>query len=161
MTTPLRLFLAVAGASALAVAAFANTPAPSNNVLVIVIDNGPHAGTYKPPAADTMCMLFKQQKQFTVVYKDFDAADPTKVGEGGINITNPDEAGPKRGDVLVAFGSRGDKQASRYSVSVPGDSAGPITLIRNGKAADLAFQGRTKDGISLHVTARCPVVEEL
>jgi hypothetical protein len=63
--------------------------------------------------------------------------------------------------VLVAFGPRDGKGATRYSVSIPGDSAGPITLIRNGKAADLAFQGRTKEGISLRVTAKCLDVEEL
>jgi hypothetical protein len=108
-----------------------------------------------------MCMQFKQQKQVTAVYKDFDASDPKKIGEAGINITNPDEAGPKRGDVLVAFGGRSDKGASRYSVSIPGDSAGPITLTRNGKAAALAFHGRTKDGISLQVTATCTSLEAL
>jgi hypothetical protein len=63
--------------------------------------------------------------------------------------------------VLVAFGNRDDKRASRSSVSVPGDGAGPITLTRNGKATDLGFQGRTKDGISLQVTAKCTSVEEL
>src|SRR3954470_15427922 len=146
MTTPLRVFV-VAAASALGVAALAGAPAPGDNMLEIVIGNGPHAGTYKLSASDVMCMQFKQQKQVTAVYKDFDARDPKKIGEAGLNITNPDEAGPKRGSVLVAFGGRGDATASRYSVSIPGDSAGPITLTRNGKEAELAFQGRTKDGI--------------
>lgn len=161
MTNLIRLFIAFAGASALGVAALANAPAPSENTLEIVIGNGPHAGTYKPSPSDVMCMHFKQQKQVTAVYKDFDASDLTKIGEAGMNITNPDETGPKRGDVLVAFGARDDKRASRYTVSIPGDSAGPITLTRNGKAADLAFQGRTKDGISLRVTVKCLNVEEL
>ena len=161
MTNPVRLFLVVAGTSALSVATLAHAPAPSGSVLEIVIGNGPHAGTYKPPASTTGCMHFKQQRQFTAVYKDFDANDLKKVGEAGINITNPDEAGPKRGDVLVAFGARDDKRASRYAVSIPGDSAGPITLTRNGKGADLAFSGRTKDGISLRVTAKCTSVDEL
>ena len=141
MTSPVRLFLVVAGASALGAAALAY--APPDNTLEIVIGGGPHAGTYKPPTSTIMCVHFKQQKQVTAVYKDFDASDLNKIGEAAINISNPDAAGPKRGEVLVAFGSRDDKRASRYSVSVPGDSAGPITLIRNGKAADLAFQGRT------------------
>ena len=60
----------------------------------------------------------------------------------------------------MGLGNRDDKRASRYSVSVPGDGAGPITLTRNGKTADLAFQGRTKDGIQLRVTAKCLHVEE-
>jgi hypothetical protein len=160
MTTSLRVFV-VAAASALSVAALAGAPAPGDNVLEIVIGNGPHAGTYKLSTSEVMCMHFKQQKQVTAVYKDFDASDPKKIGEAGLNITNPDEAGPKRGDVLVAFGGRGDKGGSRYSVSIPGDSAGPITLIRNGKEANLAFEGRTKDGISLHVTAKCTSLEAL
>ena len=161
MIISLRLFLAAAAASALSVAALAHTPAPSDNLLEFVIGNGPHAGTYKLQTSEVMCMHFKQQKQVTAVYKDFDASDPKKIGEGGINIVNPDEAGPKRGDVLVAFGGRGDKSAARYAVSVPGDSAGPIMLTRNGKSADLAFQGRTKDGILLRVTAKCLELEEL
>jgi hypothetical protein len=106
-------------------------------------------------------MHFKQQKQLTAVYKDFDAKDPKKVGEAGINILNPEEAGAKRGNVLVNFGGRGDKSAAKYSISIPADSPGPLTVTRTGKAADLTFQGKTKDGISIRVTARCPEVEEL
>ena len=159
MINSVRLFVAVAGASALGVAALAY--AKPDNTLEIVIGGGPNAGTYKPPASATSCMHFKQQKQFTAVFKDFDASDLKKVGEAGINITNPDETGLKRGDVLVAFGARDDKRAVRYSISIPGDSAGPIVLSRNGKSADLAFQGKTKDGISIRVTAKCLDVEEL
>ena len=159
MTRSFRLFVAVAAASALSGAALAS--APADPTLEIVIGGGPNAGTYKPPASTTSCMHFKQQKQFTAVFKDFDASDLKKVGEAGINITNPDEAGPKRGDVLVAFGARGDKRAVRYTISIPGDSPGPITLNRNGKSADVAFQGKTKDGFAIRVTARCLDVEDL
>jgi len=158
MINPVRLFLAVASASALGVAALAS--ASPDNTLEIVIGGGANAGTYQPPAAATSCIHFKQQKQFTAVYKDFDASDLKKVGEAGLNITNPDETGPKRGAVLVAFGARNDKRALRYEISIPGDSAGPITLSRNGKTADLAFQGKTKDGIAIRVMARCLDVEE-
>lgn len=157
--SPLVLFvLFVAGAAALGVAPLAKTAAPSDNVLEIVIGNGPHAGTFRPPPSEISCVHFKQQKQFTAVYKDFDASDLKNVGEAGINVTNPDEAGPKRGEALVAFGARNDKRASRYSGSAP--DAGLITLTRNGKSADVAFQGRTKDGISLRMTAKCTSVEE-
>src|SRR5258708_31100106 len=71
MTTSLRLFLAVAGASTLGVAALARTPAPGDNLLEFVIGNGPHAGTYKLQTSAVMCMHFKQQKQVTAVYKEF------------------------------------------------------------------------------------------
>jgi hypothetical protein len=160
MTRLIRLFL-IAGACAFGAAALGQAAAPTDNSLEIVVDNGPHAGTYKLQTSAVMCMHFKQQKQVTAVYKDFDASDPNKIGEAGINITNPDATGPKRGDVLVAFGARESKSAARYSVSIPGDSAGPITLTRSGKEAGLSFQGRTKDGISLRVTAKCTDVEEL
>ncbi len=158
MINPVRSVVAFIVASALGVVALAY--ATPDNTLEIVIGGGPNAGTYKPPASTTSCIHFKQQKQFTAVYKDFDASDLKKVGEAGINITNPDEVGPKRGDVLVAFGARDDKRALRYTISIPGDSVGPITLIRSGKSADLAFQGKTKDGVSIRVTARCLDVEE-
>jgi hypothetical protein len=162
MTGPLRVFFVAVCASVLGAAALlAQTPKPSDNLMEFVIGNGPHAGTYKLQPSDVMCMHFRQQNRVAVVFKDFDASDLKKIGEAGINIVNPDDAGPKQGDVLVGFGARGDKSATRYSVSIPGDSAGPITLIRNGKAVDVAFQGRTKDGVSLRVTARCPELEEL
>jgi hypothetical protein len=161
MTTFLRLFLAAAAASALGVTALAQTPASRDNVMEFVIGNGPHAGTYKLPTANIMCMHFKQRKEVAVAYKDFDATDLQKIGEGGIKISDPDPSGPQRGEVLVAFGARADKRAARYSVSIPGDGAGPFTLARSGKTADLAFQGKTKDGISLRVTARCLEIDEL
>lgn len=160
MSNPVRLFV-VSAACILSVAALTHASAATDNTLEIVVGGGPNAGTYKLQTDAVMCMHFKQQKQFTAVYKDFDTSDLKKIGEAGLNITNPDEAGPKRGDVLVAFGARNDKRASRYSVSIPGDSAGPITLARNGKRADVAFQGRTKDGISLRVTATCISIDEL
>jgi hypothetical protein len=159
MTTSLRLFLAVAGASALSGAALAY--APPDPTLEIVIGNGPYAGTYTVEPSDVMCMRFKQGKNVTAVFKDFDAKDPRKVAEAAINIWNPDEAAPKWGSVQVAFGPRSDKSATRYEVKITADNAGPITIIKHGKGADLAFQGRTKDGISLRVTAKCLELEEL
>jgi hypothetical protein len=160
MINPVRLFLAFAGASALGVAALASAPTPNDNLMEIVIGNGPHAGTYKFSTDAVMCMRFKEGKNIAAVYKDFDASDLNKISDAAINVDNPDEAAPKWGSVLVAFGSRDGKRAS-YSVSIHGDSPGPITLTRNGKEAGLAFQGRTKDGISLHVTAKCASLEEL
>jgi hypothetical protein len=162
MTSSLRVFFVGVCASVLGAAALlAQTPAPGDNLMEFVIGNGPHAGTYKLQPSGVMCMHLKQLNQVAAAFKDFDERDLKKIGEAGINIVNPDEAGPKRGNVLVGFGARGDKSATRYSVSIPGESAGPITLIRNGKVFDLAFQGRTKEGISLRVTARCLELEEL
>jgi len=161
MTVIRRLLLGATAASMISGTALARTPRGSEDVLEIVVGNGPHAGTYKLPAPAIMCMRFKVGKNISAVYKDFDAGDMNKIGEAAINIANPDDTGPKRGDVLVAFGARDAKGASRYSLSIPTDSAGPLTFTRNGKGADMAFQGKTKDGISLRVTAKCAALEEL
>lgn len=155
MLNPVRLFLVVAAASALGIAALAHASAESDNVLEIVIGGGPHAGTYKPPTSPIICMDAKQQKQFTAVYKDFDASDPKKLSEAAINIWNPAETGPRLGNVLITFGDPAKKPPIQYSVTISRDNPGGLTFTRNGKGADLAFQGRTKDGISLSVTARC------
>ena len=105
MTTSLRLFLAVAGASTLSVAALAY--APPDPSLEIVIGNGPYAGTYKLSTSAVDANALQTGKNHRRGLQDFDASDLKKVGEAGINITNPDETGPKRGDVLVAFGAPG------------------------------------------------------
>jgi hypothetical protein len=159
MINPVRLFLVLAGASALGVAALASAPAV--DTFEIVIGNGPHAGSSKFLDTTVFCVRLMQQKQVGASYKDFDAKDLMKVGEASISISNPDDAGTKRGAVMVAFGARGDKQGSRYTVSIPDDSAGPLTLTKSGKGAVLEFLGKTKDGISLHVTATCTILEEL
>ena len=146
--------LAVVGALGGAVLA-----APADNTLEIVVSGGPNAGTYRPPPAEILCWYFTTQKTLGAVYKDFDVRDPKKIGEAGINIDNPDDAGTKRGTVLVNFGAPGDKGAVKYSISIPKDSAGPLTLMRSGKSAELTFQGKTKDGVSIRVTAKCPELE--
>ena len=164
MTNPVRLFLAVVGASVLSVVALAHAPVPSDNVLEVVIGSGPRAGTYKPPTSTIICMHAKQQKQFTATYKDFGAGDPKKLSVAVINIDCSNEAGPRHGDVLVSFGDSDEKKhPSEYSVTIPRGGTGPLTLTltRTGKGADLAFEGKTKDGIPLHVTATCTSITEL
>jgi hypothetical protein len=161
MTTFLRAILVAASASTLGVAALASAPAPGDNVLELVIGGGPHAGTYKLPASAVMCAYFKEGKNLAAIYKDFDASDVKTVSDAAINVLNPDEAAPKWGSVLVAFGGRDGKRGARYDVKVTGNSVGSLSVARKGKAADLAFQGQTKDGISLHLTARCMEIETL
>jgi hypothetical protein len=159
MINPIRLFVIVAGVSALGVAAPAQTTPVGT--FEIAIGNGPHAGTYKLSNSDVMCVHLTQLNRVGIVYKDFDAADLTKVGEAEISVSNPDDAAPKQGKVLVAFGARSDKRATRYSLAIPDESTGPLALTRSGKAVNLEFRGKTKDGISLHVTATCTSLEEL
>jgi hypothetical protein len=160
MNTLIRIAAGLAVAAAGTVGAAALTAAAPENTLEIVIVGGPNAGTYKPPASDVSCMYLKQQKQFNAVYKDFDAKDPKKVGEAGINILNPDDPGPKRGNVLVDFGSREDERASKYSISIP-EAGATLTVNRSGKTAEITFQGRTKTGIAIRMTAKCLAIDEM
>jgi hypothetical protein len=155
MISPVRLVVACACASVLGVGTLASA---ADNTLEIVVGSGPSAGTYKVPAAETLCMHLTTQKHFNVVYKDFDAKDPKKIATAGIHIINPDDAGLKKGTVLVNFGPGG----RNYTIEIPGSGTGLITLIRKSKtAADMGFQGKTKDGIAIQVTAKCLDVEEL
>lgn len=129
--------------------------APATNMLEIVVDNGPHAGTYKPPAEAIICLHAKPQKRYSAAWKDFDAHDAKAIAEAGINVSSPDEAGAKQGEVRIAFGDP-DNKPTVYSV----DQA-PLTLTKTGKAAEITFQGKTKNGIQLRVTAKCVDVEEM
>jgi hypothetical protein len=153
----LRVFLVVAAASALGAAVFARTP-PADNTLEVVIGSGPRAGTYKLPTNAIICLDAKQANQYTAAYKDFGAGDPKKVSQAAINIENPAATGPRLGSVLITFGAEAKRPPVEYSVSISRDNAGGLTFTRSGKDADLAFQGRTKDGIVLHLTAKCTSV---
>ena len=125
------------------------------NVLEIVIGNGPHAGAYKPPASEVICMHVKKEKRYTAAWKDFNAHDAKAIAEAGINVSNPDDSGAKRGEVRIAFGDP-DKKPTVYSV----DQA-PLTLTINAKGAEIVFQGKTKDGVQIQVMAKCSDVDEL
>ena len=153
MPNPFHPILFLTGLLALTVSAFASVPA--GNTLEIVIGNGPHAGTYKPPADAVICLHAKKQQRYSAAWKDFDAHDAKAIAEAGINLSNPDEAGAKHGEVRIAFGDP-DKKPTVYSV----DQA-PLTLAKAGKGAEITFQGKTKEGIQLRVTAKCSDVEEM
>ncbi len=128
---------------------------PATNMLEIVVGNGPHPGTYNPPGESIICLHAKQQKRYSAAWKDFDAHDAKAIAEAGINVSNPDEAGAKQGEVRIAFGDP-DKKPTVYSVN-----QAPLTLTKTGKGAEITFKGKTKDGIQLRVTAKCVDVEEM
>jgi hypothetical protein len=156
MINPLRV-LAVLGCAS----AFGSAISAEPESMEIVIGGGPGAGTYELPSANIYCMHLKNQNTVAASYKDFDASDPKTIGTAAIGVTNPDEAGPKRGSVQVSFAGPEGKASASYSISIPGDSPGPLMLTRDGKSAELAFQGKTKDGVSIRITAKCPALEEL
>lgn len=162
MSHLIRALLVIAGASAL-VAPRAQT---QSNILEIVVVNGPHAGTYKPPASDVMCVHYKQQRVYAATWANIEneakavSGSPTQtknnaneISEGAVNISNPDAPGAKYGELLIAFGM--GKKRIRYTV----DRA-PLKLTIKGRGAEIASQGKTKDGIELRVTARCSKVEQ-
>jgi hypothetical protein len=161
MTDFIRVPVAVAFAAALGVAAIARQPAASENLIEILISNGPHAGTYKLPTDPIICMDRKQQKEFTAVYKDFDAKDPKVPGTAAIHILNYVEPGPKQGSAFVTFRDSATKPGARYSVEIFRDGTNSLTITRNPKGADLAFQGKTKEGITLRMTATCTSIDVL
>ncbi len=156
-----RVILCIAGAGALAAARVQ----AQSNILEVVVANGPHAGTYKPPAADVICIHYQAQQIYAATWRDLDEAlsgeaaaakNPTnEATEAAINISNPDAPGAKFGELLIAFGHRGTKQ-DRYTVDRT-----PLTLTIKGKGAEITSQGKTKDGIQIRITAKCAEVETM
>lgn len=145
MSHLVRFILVVAGAPTLAAP---RVQAPLNMLEVIVV-NGPHAGTYKPPAAGVICMHSKKDQLYTAAWRDFNPHSTRAVGEARINVSNADEPGAKVGEVFISFGERG-QNPTVYKVA-----SAPLTLTIKGKGAEISFQDKTKDGIQLRVTAKC------
>ena len=143
--------LVIAGAAGLAAARMPAAPNP----WTVVVGNGPYAGTYKAKADEVMCLHTKQPKMLAASFRDFDAKDARALGEGGIKVDDPDAPGPKKGDLHVAFGD--DKKRSVvYDVY-----AVPVTITPKGKGADISGAGKTKDGVSIRITANCAEIEML
>lgn len=145
------LALVITSTTTLATAGVQDPP----NVLEIIVRNGPLAGTYKPPTEEVICLHAKKEKRYTAAWKDFNAQDAKAISEAGINVSNPDDAGAKHGEVRIAFGDP-NKKPTVYSV----DQA-PLTLSLKGTGAEITFEGKTKDGIQLRVTAKCLDVEKM
>lgn len=161
MINPVRILVVLGCASV-----FGSAISAESESMEIVIGGGPKAGTYQMPAENIFCIHLKDQNTVAISYKDFDASgDPKKIGTAAIGVTNPDDAGPKRGSVQVSFaaaeGQAAVSSSLSYAISIPGDSPGPLVLTRTGKSAELSFQGKTKDGISIRITAKCPALEDL
>jgi hypothetical protein len=130
------------------------------NTLEIVVQNGPLAGRYSAPSSDVICLHARTQHEVSAAYKNFAAHDARALSEVGISVWNPDDAGPKWGEVRVAFGDP-DRRPTVYDVVVPRTATGPLTMSRAGRGGTLAFQGTTKDGVQLRVTAQCASVDEM
>ena len=142
-------------ACSLLVAAVRAQSAP--DVIEVVVMNGPHAGTYTTPSSETICAHYKAMKWTFATWRGFEAADPKKLSSAAIKVLNPEQAGPKRGDVQIAFGTEpGKKVVADYKVTDV-----PVTLTTKGKGAEMSFDGKTQEGVGLRVTAKCSELENL
>jgi len=111
--------------------------------------------SYKPPAAEVICLHAKRQKRYSAAWKDFSPKGAKAIAEAGINVSNPDDAGAKQGEVRVSFGDATSKPVI-YSVE-----AVPLSMTPRGKGMDIAFDGKTRDGVGLRVKASCQDVEQM
>ena len=149
-----RTYLMIATCSLLAGAVRAQSAPDTIDVVVL---NGPHAGTYKTPSSETICAHYKEMKWTFATWRGNDAPDPRKLSAAAIKVSNPEQAGPKRGDVQIAFGTEpGRKVVADYNVTDV-----PITLTTKGKGVEMSFDGKTKEGVGLRVNAKCSEVENL
>ena len=150
-----RLAVACLGGAILAVALPLSAAQAPLNVLEIVVANGPLAGTYTPPAAEVICLHAKKQHRYSAAWKDFSPKGAKAMAEAGINVSNPDDAAAKQGEVRVAFGDGAGKPVVYSAEAVP------LTMTPRGKGMDITFDGKTRDGIGLRIKASCQDVEQL
>ena len=154
MSRHVRTFLMIVACSLVAAAMRAQS-AP--DTIEVVVLNGPHAGTYKTPSSETICAHYKAMKWTFATWRGNDAPDPKKLSAAAIKTLNPEQAGPKRGDVQIAFGTEpGKKVVADYKLTDV-----PVTLTTRGKGVEMSFDGKTKEGVGLRVTAKCSEVENL
>ena len=113
--------LVTAGASLLAAAGVEDPP----DVLEVVIVNGPHAGTYKTPGSELICMNAKLQHVYAATWTNLDEViqdvygaegknkpdDPNAMAlnSASISVANPDDPGAKQGDVNVGVTAKCSK----------------------------------------------------
>ena len=154
MSRRVRTFFMIAASSLMAAAAQAQS-AP--DAIEVVVLNGPHAGTHKTTSSETICGKYTGLKLTFATWRSFEKPDGKKMNSAAIKVSNPDQAGPKRGEVLVSFGSEpGQKVVADYTATDV-----PITLAIKGKGADISFEGKTKEGVGLRVNAKCSEIETL
>ena len=143
-----RTFLTIAGAGLLVAAGVQ----PAQDVIEVVILNGPNAGTYKTPSDEAICMHHKEMKFHAVTWRDLDN-HPKKLSIANIEVANSDRPGPKHGQVQIVFGD--GKTPAEYTLK-----EAPITMTMQGKGGVLSFAGVVK-GISIKVIGTCSVFEDV
>ena len=127
--------------------------AGNGNQLTIRVANGPYAGSYQSVATATICMHAAAQDVFSSAWKDFGAAGKA-LAEAGVEVSSPDASGPKRGTVRISFGK--DGKAAVYELVNQA-----LTFTPTAKGASISADGKTKDGIGIHLEALCSEVDRL
>jgi hypothetical protein len=127
--------------------------ATAHNQLTVRVANGPYAGSYQSVASETICMKAAAQDVFSSAWKDFGASG-RGLAEAGVQVDHPDGPGAKRGDVRISFGK--DGKAAIYQLLNQ-----PLTFTPTAQGAHISADGRTADGIGIHVEAVCAEVERL
>jgi hypothetical protein len=149
MPNLVRSMLLLAGATTLVAA---RVYAASDS-LVIVVGNGPLAGTYEAPAGEIICVREKPPAYpnpgYGVEWRRFNGYSAKVLGEAAIEVSNPDKPGAKYGTVTIEFGDP-DHNPTEYRVF-----PATLTIALIGRGGTIAFDGRTQEGIQLHVTASC------
>ena len=143
--------LLIAGAAALVAA----RPAAASSEYTVTVDTGPHAGKYEAKADDIQCFHSKSQKVLAATFSNMDPHTGNSGVRSGIRVYDPDAAGAKTGELSADFGTF-VKQTAKYMITRI-----PVTLTINGKGADIVGEGKTEDGVRIHVSVSCANVLQM
>jgi hypothetical protein len=132
---------------------FAHSAYAEDNRLTVVVANGPFAGTYKPSPSTIICMRAKAQDVFSVAWKDFEAHGKD-IAEAGVEVQHPDQPKARVANAKIAFG--GNDKMTGYDF--PRQA---VVLEISGNGGKITFDGKSKEGIKVHIEAICTDVERL
>jgi hypothetical protein len=153
----MRLFIFCVAALVLPTVAHAQA---DENAMELTLGGGPHRGTYKLTPYDVVCLHFKEKKQFGVAYYDSTALDAKRLHRLMVNIPELTNAGPQTGQIYAQFGRAKGKPIVEYKVFTPSESKGQLTMTKKGNVVSVAFEGSTKSGVPLRVSATCRTIDE-
>jgi hypothetical protein len=127
----------------------------------VIVENGPHAGTYALPNA--LCLLDDDGRKMSVAYAH-DGDDPKRLTQALVDVWDMTAPVPgKTGMGAVVFGSATRHQRpTEYVVRIPSALAeNRMILRRNGRGYFANVDGRSEQGVSLHIALSCESVGKL